>query len=125
MNQAHGSLCPVVSRRRRNEAGLYARRRLRPLEPDGKEVFYLNGDALLAVPVSLEGSFSAGAAVELFRNPAFQNSYISYQYEVTPDGKRFLLGEEDDSGKTPSAAIHVVQIWTALLRKKAPAPAPE
>jgi Tol biopolymer transport system component len=90
---------------------------------DGKEVFYRNGDALFAVPVSLQGSFSAGAAVELFRNPGlFAAGEGAYPYDVAPDGKRFLIAEPDDSGKAGPAAIHVVLNWTALLRKKPPTP---
>jgi hypothetical protein len=91
----------------------------------GKEVFYVNGGSLFALPVSPQGSFSDGAAVELFRSPGLQTSFVAYPYDVAPAGKRFLIAEPDDSGKTAPAAIHVVENWTALLRKKAPAPAPE
>jgi Tol biopolymer transport system component len=42
---------------------------------DGREVFYLRGDALFAVPVSLQGSRSAGAPVELFRNPGLVTTF--------------------------------------------------
>ncbi len=78
---------------------------------DGKEIFYVKGEALWAVPLN-------GAAVELFRSPGFLAGQLFHNYDVTPDGKRFLITEPVDDGKAGPRAIHVVQNWPALLRQK-------
>ncbi|MBL8290811.1 MAG: PD40 domain-containing protein, partial [Bryobacterales bacterium] len=78
---------------------------------DGKEIFYLKGNTLYGVPVSVSGSVSVGTAVELFRNPASE-------FDVSRDGKRFLMPEVTSVEQTQPPAIHVIQNWTALLRQK-------
>jgi hypothetical protein len=86
---------------------------------DGKELFYLASDRkLMAVPVRSGSSFEFGVPVPLFATKtvsgaAFYAGY-SHQYDVTPDGQRFLLNTEADASATP---ITVVLNWTAALKK--------
>jgi serine/threonine protein kinase len=86
---------------------------------DGKELFYLASDRkLMAVPVRSGSSFEFGVPVPLFATKtvggsAFSSGY-SHQYDVTPDGQRFLLNTEADGSATP---ITVVLNWTAPLKK--------
>jgi Tol biopolymer transport system component len=61
---------------------------------DGKEIFYLNPKAMLvAVPVSAGQTFSTGAPTPLFpvRGRAPISSTDLYTYDVSKDGKRFLV----------------------------------
>jgi eukaryotic-like serine/threonine-protein kinase len=61
---------------------------------DGKEVFYLGATGMLtAVPVSTEGSFSTGTPTPLFQfhGRAAISSTDVFSYDVTKDGKRFLV----------------------------------
>jgi Tol biopolymer transport system component/tRNA A-37 threonylcarbamoyl transferase component Bud32 len=81
---------------------------------DGRELFFLNGNKLMAVEVNGDGeSFQAGAPKELFetRLPEPRRN----RYDVTADGKRFLLNlpvqERERTGFT------VVLNWPALLKR--------
>ena len=61
---------------------------------DSKEIFYLApGGILTAVPVSTIGTFSTGNPVPLFQfhGRAPISSTDSFSYDVTKDGKRFLV----------------------------------
>jgi hypothetical protein len=61
---------------------------------DGKEIFYLGPTGVLtAVPVSTEGTFSTGAPTPLFQfhGRAPISSTDVFSYDVTRDGKRFLV----------------------------------
>ena len=54
---------------------------------DGKELFYIAADnRLMVVPVKIGPSFETGAATALFQVEAPDN-----QYDVSADGKRFLI----------------------------------
>ena len=80
---------------------------------DGKELFFLSGDfKLMAVPVSADAKFHAGAPVPLF---AVHPSGAGTVYDVSSDGQRFLVNSvATDLGSPPlDLFIH----WTALLGK--------
>jgi serine/threonine protein kinase len=82
---------------------------------DSKELFYLNGNKLMAVEVNGDGeSIRAGIPKELFeaRLTPYQrrNRYI-----VTSDGKRFLMNAlVEEQGH---ASIRVVLNWPGLLKR--------
>lgn len=69
---------------------------------DGKELFYLAGQALMAVPVSLTPTFSTATPVKLFETPV-QSGYTNESdiWQVAPDGKRFLMLPPDGSQAGP------------------------
>ena len=57
---------------------------------DGKELFYLNGKALMVVAVTTEGStFQVGNPTMLFELESGGPSG-AWPYDVAPDGKRFV-----------------------------------
>jgi len=61
---------------------------------DGKEIFYIGSSGMLtAVPVNTEGAFSTGAPSPLFQihGRAAISSTDLFTYDVTKDGKRFLV----------------------------------
>jgi len=78
---------------------------------DGKELFYLSPDGMaMAVEVSSSGGFQAGVPKPLFKIPVG----LVY-WDVTSDGKRFLLPAP--SAATASTPFTVVQNWQAGLKK--------
>jgi Tol biopolymer transport system component len=86
---------------------------------DGRELFYLAPDGrLMAVPVRTTGRFEAGQPVSLFTCRVEVSSTAQFgpagrnQYDVTPDGERFIVSEV--SGESP---ITVVVNWPALLKR--------
>jgi hypothetical protein len=61
---------------------------------DGKEIFYIGPKGILnAVPVNGENTFSTGTPVPLFqiRGRAPISSTDVFTYDVTKDGKRFVV----------------------------------
>jgi len=87
---------------------------------DGKELFYHEPDGkLMAVNVtsgSGDESFQMGAPHELFTHTNIGESSIVYRYDVSADGKRFLL-QERMSSVTDVPATVVVN-WEAGMSKK-------
>jgi ECF sigma factor/WD40-like Beta Propeller Repeat len=77
--------------------------------PDGRELFYTHGLHLLAVPITLQPAFSPGAPVELFTRPTLQP-----QFDVSPDGKRFLIRERPSDVRPLS--IHILHNWFEEFR---------
>ena len=77
---------------------------------DGKELFYLAvSDDLLAVPTNTTGGFEAGSPTVVFTaNPPPDD------YDVAPDGRRFLFQERALEGDVP---LTVVVNWTAEMKK--------
>ena len=85
---------------------------------DGKEIFYIGAKgALTAVPVTTEGTFSAGNPIPLFQTQfrAHVSSTDLYSYDVTKDGQRFLVNRYFKPQQV--APLRVVLNSTAALRK--------
>ena len=68
----------------------------------------------MAADVKPGSTFEAGAPRALFQTQIKWND-IGTQYDVSPDGSRFLINTLVDEGK--SEAITIVQNWTAGLKK--------
>jgi Tol biopolymer transport system component len=82
---------------------------------DGKELVYLNGTKLMAVDVNGAGeTFQAGIPKELFEAP-FVADHRRNRYDVTRDGKRFLVLVP--AGEKQEQKITVVVNWPALLKR--------
>jgi len=78
---------------------------------DGKELFYLSADGMAtAVELSTNGAFQAGVP-----KPLFKVSAGLVNWDVTPDGKRFLFAAPSATGARPF--FTVVLNWQAGLKK--------
>ena len=88
---------------------------------EGRELFYLEPDGkLTAVSVKTGSTFEVGDKVALFQIP-FATGLPPWvqRYDVTPDGKRFLVvPPPTGSGETSPATITAVVNWPSLLRRK-------
>jgi Tol biopolymer transport system component/predicted Ser/Thr protein kinase len=90
---------------------------------DGKEIFFLTPDGMMmAVPVeSGENLFRSGAPKPLFQTRLEfarrinSEGLFMRQYDVTPDGQRFLLNQH--VADSTDAPITVVVNWPKLLAK--------
>ena len=88
--------------------------------PDGRELFYCNGDAMMAVAVETLPTFRvAGVAKELFRGNYY--SEYGHQWDLSRDGKRFLMIKQP--GNAPSAGgglrkINIVLNWFEELKQR-------
>ena len=83
---------------------------------DGKEIIFQappNGTSKMAVDVKVNGAaFEPGIPQELFRAP------LDYGWDVTADGKRFLLSILPVGQQTARTPITVLLNWQAELKKK-------
>jgi hypothetical protein len=81
---------------------------------DGRELFYRAGNSLMAVDVKLGDRLTASAPRMLFKGcPSFLTA-IERDYDVTADGKRFVLtcqGEE-----TRKRTITVAIEWASIVK---------
>jgi Tol biopolymer transport system component/predicted Ser/Thr protein kinase len=77
---------------------------------DGMELFYVTGDAVVAVAIRPDGSF--GAPRRLFdRSNYLMGGVGRYNsYDVSPDGKRFLMIQRDP-GSVPRQ-LNVILNWS-------------
>jgi len=87
---------------------------------NGKEIFFRNGPKLMAASVTASPGFTAAPARVLFETPYAENPRREAQYDVFPDGQRFLMlkGVITASGGTQ---YHVVTNWAEELKRLAPA----
>ena len=94
---------------------------IRPMwSPDGKELFYVAGDAMMAVAVQPNGVF--GAPRRLFDRSSFLVNDRFHSYGVSSDGKRFLMIQLDP-GSAPRQ-LNVILNWSADAAPVRQAPGP-
>jgi len=82
---------------------------------NGRELFYRNGDRLMAVPVSTAPAFSAGTPSMLFEGRYLSNPDRT-RYDVSPDGQRFLMIK----GEAAPTQITLVLDWFQELTRQVP-----
>jgi len=81
---------------------------------DGRQIFYRNGDKLMAVPIETKPAFSAGTPSLLFQGTYFVTGHY---YDVMPDGKHFIfIKEAGQAGKV--SQINVVLNWVDELTQR-------
>ena len=88
--------------------------------PNGRELFYRSPRGLMVVPIDTEPRFLAGAPAVMFERP-----YALFRqrrnYDISPDGERFLMikeGATDSTGVGPE--VVVVLNWTEELKRLVP-----
>jgi len=87
--------------------------------PDGRELFYRNGDEVMAVAVETKPTFSRGKPETLFSGTyASFSSQESHPWDISSDGKRFLMMKE--SGTEASRKINIVLNWFEELKERVP-----
>jgi serine/threonine protein kinase len=94
--------------------------------PDAREIFYISqaGDAVMAVSVETEPTFSAGKPRELFRGTFVAGYQASPPYDIHPDGKRFLMIKPPagaiETVATGPRNITIVLNWDEELKQRVP-----
>jgi serine/threonine-protein kinase len=86
--------------------------------PDGQELFYRNGDKLMVVAVELGSTVRAGAPRVLFEAEYATVLWQDANYDVSPDGNRFLMIGETRTER-PSQ-LNLVLNWTEELKSILP-----
>lgn len=87
---------------------------------NGRELFYQNGAKMLISAAVLPGAtFTLGAQVPLFNASAFLSNSSAVNYDVTPDGQRFLfLRVVAKPGAERASALVQITNWAAEVRAK-------
>ncbi len=84
---------------------------------DGKELFYISPDSkMMAVEVSTNPVFKFRTPKVLFPAITSESPNVT-PYDVTADGKKFLMITMAEGGAPGTVPIMVVLNWTALLKK--------
>ena len=92
--------------------------------PNGRELFYRNGRAMMSVPVAATGNaFTYGNPRVLFEGsyvPEDSDPTDARSYAVTPDGQRFLMMKEE---APPPRVTQIVVIlnWVEEMKRLVPA----
>ena len=87
--------------------------------PKGRELFYRDRQRMMAVEyTATQAAFTASKPKVLFEGPYTPSPRSSPDYDVSPDGQRFLMVK---AAEQSPGQINVVLNWTADLKQKAPA----
>ena len=81
--------------------------------PDGRRIFYRDGQYLMAASVATEPSFAVTDRVPMFADEYLFALAPHANYDVSPDGTRFLMVK---SSATPK--LEVVYGWHRELRAR-------
>ena len=92
--------------------------------PDGRELFYRRGDAMIVVATEGEPTLSLGDPEVVFEEVYFKGGTRSgsRRYDISPDGQRFLMITRggQTSGDATQPQITVVLNWTQELLERVP-----
>ena len=86
---------------------------------DGRELFYRDGSAVLAVSVDTSSAFASGEPKLLFTGPYRRNRLHGHTYDVTPDGQKFIMIRQSEVD-TVGSEIIVIQNWSEELKRLVP-----
>jgi len=90
---------------------------------NGHELFYRSGDRMMDVDISTEREFLASKPQQLFEGSYVptEGGYVRANYDVSPDGQRFLMLKRVDQKSAPLTQINVVLNWSDELKRLVPA----
>ena len=82
---------------------------------DGRELYYRNRAAIMAVPAKTDGpTFESGAPTKLFDAPRGRS--LRNTYDVTADGQRFILEVFETSNEIEPPVV--LANWTGLIKRE-------
>jgi eukaryotic-like serine/threonine-protein kinase len=88
--------------------------------PDGRELFYRSGDRMMAVELTTRPTFSASKPRVLFEGRYFTTPATFPNYDVSHDGKRFLMLKSAEQEPVQATHINVVLNWFEELKRRVP-----
>ncbi len=99
--------------------------RAKLVEADGRELFFIDRAqrVLMVVPVQTSpgrSDFAYGAPRQLLDSTKWRSSNTGRGYDVSPDGRRFLVVMSIDATATTNQNITVITNWFEELRAKVP-----
>jgi eukaryotic-like serine/threonine-protein kinase len=89
--------------------------------PNGRELFYRSRDKMMAVDIATQPGFVAGTPRMLFEERYEPAPVPIPNYDVSPDGQRFLMLKPSEQAEAAPTQINVVLNWFEELKRRAPA----
>src|SRR5262249_11514156 len=87
---------------------------------NGRELFYRSGSKMMALEVDTKSGLSLGTPRMLFEGPYLPTPTVLPDYDVSPDGQRFLMLKPVESQTSAPTQINVVLNWLEELKRKVP-----
>ena len=85
--------------------------------PNGKELFYRNGDRMMVVDVTRSPDLSFSSPRVLFEQRYSHGGGVTTpNYDVEPDGQHFVMVKDESA----SGRLNVVLNWTEELKRLVP-----
>ena len=81
--------------------------------PDGRELFFRNGDKMMVVNINTHPEFKVSKPNLLFRG-WYSTDRIAANYDISPDGQRFLMIKGEQTAVTQ---IKVILNWAEELKR--------
>ena len=88
---------------------------------NGRELFFRNGDKIMAVDITRQPSFAASKPRVLFEGRYVPPPGTTPNYDVSPDGQRFLMVKPNEATESAPTQIIVVLNWFEELKRRVPA----
>ena len=88
--------------------------------PNGRELFYRSGDKMMAVDIATQPGFTVGKPRALFAGWYEATPATFSNYDVTPDGQRFLMLKRNEQEASAPTQINVVLNWFEELKRRVP-----
>ena len=89
--------------------------------PREEELFYRNGEAMMMVGFKTEPTFTAGSPEILFTGSHTTSRAVT-NYDISPDGQRFLMIKTAEGEEGQQDQINVVLNWFEELKRLVPTP---
>jgi eukaryotic-like serine/threonine-protein kinase len=86
---------------------------------NGRELFYRSDDKMMAVEIATQPGFAAGTPRMLFEGRYAPAPFPTANYDVSPDGQRFLMVKPSEQ-EAATTQINVVLNWFEELKQKVP-----
>ena len=91
--------------------------------PNGRELFYRNGDKMMTAAVEIKPVFAASTPKLLFEGHYEAGNFFERDYDVSPDGQRFLMIKASEQEQA-ATQLNLVLNWSDELRRLVPAAKP-
>ena len=85
-----------------------------------RQLFYRWGGQMWVVDVRTDGEFASGKPRLLFEKPEYGGGYPLRNYDLSPDGQRFLMVKDEQRKPTPVTEMVLVQNWFEELKRLVP-----
>ena len=88
--------------------------------PNGRELFYRSGTKMMAVDIITQPAFDPGRPRQLFTDEYVRHPVANSNYDVSGDGRRFLMIQSSTRANATPPQIVVVVNWFDELKRLVP-----